>query len=52
VRVDGLGLGLYICREMIRVHRGEISVQSSDRAGTTFTVRLPRSAKPDSALPH
>jgi PAS domain S-box-containing protein len=47
VRVDGLGLGLYICREMIRVHRGEISVQSSDRAGTTFTVRLPRSAKPD-----
>jgi signal transduction histidine kinase len=43
VRTDGLGLGLYICREMIRVHRGEISVQSSDGAGTTFRVRLPRS---------
>src|SRR5216683_2653541 len=45
-RGEGLGLGLYICREMIRAHGGEISVQSSDKAGTTFTVRLPRSAKP------
>src|SRR5262249_9647878 len=39
---DGLGLGLYICREMVHAHRGEISVQSADGAGTTFTVRLPR----------
>ncbi len=50
-RGDGLGLGLYICREMVRAHGGEISVQSGDVSGTTFTVRLPRSAKPDSALP-
>lgn len=47
---DGLGLGLYICREMIYAHGGEIGVQSSDGAGTSFTVRLPRSAKPKAAF--
>ena len=39
---DGLGLGLFICRELVAAHGGEISVQSTDGAGTTFTVRLPR----------
>src|SRR5205823_2569473 len=39
---DGLGLGLFICRELVAAHRGEISVQSTEEAGTTFTVRLPR----------
>src|SRR2546425_423688 len=41
---DGLGLGLFICRELVAAHGGEISVQSTDGAGTTFTVRLPRTA--------
>ena len=41
-RPDGLGLGLYICRQMIQAHRGEITVQSAEGTGTTFTVRLPR----------
>ena len=45
-RSEGLGLGLYICREMVRAHGGEIAVHSSEAAGTTFTVRLPRVAKP------
>lgn len=40
---DGLGLGLYICREIVRAHGGAISVKSEDDDGTTFTVRLPRS---------
>jgi PAS domain S-box-containing protein len=44
-RTEGLGLGLYICREMVGAHGGEISVQSNEGAGTTFTVRLPRSAR-------
>jgi len=39
---DGLGLGLFICRELVAAHGGEISVQSTDGAGTAFTVRLPR----------
>jgi signal transduction histidine kinase len=37
----GLGLGLYIVREIARAHGGDAQVRSS--AGeTTFTVRLPR----------
>ena len=42
---DGLGLGLFICRELVTAHGGEISVQSTDEAGTSFTVRLPRRAQ-------
>ncbi len=48
---EGLGLGLYICREIILAHRGEIAVQSSAAAGTTFTVRLPCSAKGEAESP-
>lgn len=42
-RVDtGLGLGLYIAREVVQAHGGAIEVTSSAEAGTCFTVRLPR----------
>jgi signal transduction histidine kinase len=41
----GLGLGLYIVREIARGHGGEVSVESSDERGTTFVLRLPR--RPD-----
>ena len=44
-RQDGLGLGLYIVREIVGAHRGTINVQSRDGI-TTFTVRLPRSLRP------
>lgn len=37
----GLGLGLYIAREIVRAHKGAISVRS-DAAGTVFSVDLPR----------
>jgi signal transduction histidine kinase len=39
---NGLGLGLYICREIVRAHRGTLQVESSEAAGTTFSVSLPR----------
>jgi signal transduction histidine kinase len=49
---QGLGLGLYIAREIVRAHHGEITVRSSAVEGTTFTVTLPRSAAaPDAAGP-
>lgn len=42
-RVSGsIGLGLYIAREVVVAHGGTIAVTSTAQAGTTFTVRLPR----------
>jgi len=40
----GLGLGLYICREVVRAHGGTLSARSAQGEGTTFTGRLPRRA--------
>jgi len=42
----GLGLGLFIARQIIRSHGGSIAVISSEREGTTFCVRLPRTSGP------
>lgn len=38
----GLGLGLFIVREIVRAHGGTIAIDSSRERGTTFAVRLPR----------
>jgi PAS domain S-box-containing protein len=37
----GLGLGLYITRQIARAHGGDVTVTSSEEEGTTFAVRLP-----------
>jgi signal transduction histidine kinase len=37
-----LGLGLYIAERIVHAHDGRIEVDSSEAAGTTFTVHLPR----------
>ena len=42
----GLGLGLYITRQIVEAHGGRIEVQSSPGEGSTFTVRLPRRSPP------
>jgi len=39
---EGLGLGLYIVRQITEAHRGTISVDSKPDSGTVFTVRIPR----------
>lgn len=38
---EGLGLGLAVTYNIVKRHRGEISVESTIGKGTTFTVRIP-----------
>jgi phosphoserine phosphatase RsbU/P len=40
--LNGLGLGLHICREILRAHSGTLALRSSEAEGTTFLGRLPR----------
>ena len=37
----GTGLGLFICRQIIQAHHGEISIKTAPGKGTTFLVELP-----------
>jgi phosphoserine phosphatase RsbU/P len=37
----GVGLGLYIVREIVRAHGGRVEVRSSAEAGTVFVLELP-----------
>jgi signal transduction histidine kinase len=41
-RVSGLGLGLYITKEIVVAHGGSIQVKSEIGKGSTFTLVLPR----------
>jgi signal transduction histidine kinase len=40
--VQGLGLGLSICKAVVEAHGGDISMESAPGQGTTVTVHLPR----------
>ncbi|MGZ5179143.1 MAG: ATP-binding protein [Ramlibacter sp.] len=40
--LHGMGLGLYICREIVRSHHGTLAVRSTEGEGTTFFGSLPR----------
>jgi signal transduction histidine kinase len=37
----GTGLGLFICKQIIEAHHGQISVKTSPEKGTAFRIELP-----------
>jgi len=43
----GSGLGLFICRQIVRDHGGEITIDSVPNMGTTVTVTLPMHREED-----
>ena len=42
---SGTGLGLFIVKEMVRAHGGEISLSENSPRGSKFTVLLPKHSK-------
>jgi len=42
-RIGGTGVGLYLVREILRLHGGAVSVRSEPGQGSVFSVRLPGS---------
>lgn len=41
-QVGGTGVGLYLVREIVKLHRGEVEVRSQPGQGSLFSVALPR----------
>jgi PAS domain S-box-containing protein len=47
-RAGGAGVGLYLVREIVRLHNGTVDVVSRPGQGSLFSVRLPREFQPRS----
>jgi signal transduction histidine kinase len=49
IKSQGLGIGLTIAKYIVDAHGGTIAAHGNPGGGATFTVTLPRSAKPKSS---
>jgi signal transduction histidine kinase len=47
VNREGLGLGLHICSQIVKAHRGQLTVTSTQEGGTTFKATIPCSGDRD-----
>lgn len=43
---SGMGIGLYVVKEIVNLHGGTVTVQSKEGEGSTFTIRLPLHSDP------
>jgi PAS domain S-box-containing protein len=48
-KAQGMGFGLAICKRIVDAHQGQITVQSVEGKGSTFTVIIPIEPKPKDA---
>jgi signal transduction histidine kinase len=39
--ISGMGIGLYVVKEIVTLHGGTVAVESREGAGSTFTIILP-----------
>ncbi|MEE0871837.1 MAG: ATP-binding protein, partial [Bacteroidaceae bacterium] len=39
---QGSGIGLSLCKQIVKQHRGRLQVKSSPGRGSTFTIVLPK----------
>jgi len=47
-KTKGLGIGLSLVQEIVKLHQGDIQIESELGKGSTFTVRLPKLRKTSS----
>ena len=40
-KIEGIGLGLYLCRQIIRSHGGKVGVESEENKGSDFFFTIP-----------